>query len=283
MNKLYNCYLNITNTLNYIDQKRMNWDEMIARCLSYSYMQKYENGIYTKASTKEFLDSMYTKLFDVKIGKKGLSYILNDYVNRMNLISKILSELDAKEKKIICPKRNGLTPLVCLYTFLIELENTFGKKFVINDLKAFAQNVCTSFNELSDLKKQNETTRNKTRFKELQGLYMGHEVKERNGMLLGNVQNLEELITKKDSKRCFLLSDQYTKWIEQSKMSVVSQKEIAFIDAVGGHIKAHAHGGLTEYKNLAILTKEENARLGTKNLKPYVNTFKKTFPNSFAD
>tara|TARA_E500000178_G_scaffold142923_1_gene142529 strand:+ start:919 stop:1659 length:741 start_codon:yes stop_codon:yes gene_type:complete len=246
-------------------------------------MQKHENGIYTKASTKEYLDSMYTKLFDVKIGKKGLSYILNDYVNRMNLISKILSELDAKEKKIICPKRNGLTPLVCLYTFLIELENTFGKKFVINDLKAFAQNVCTSFNELSDLKKQNETTRNKTRFKELQGLYMGHEVKERNGMLLGNVQNLEELITKKDSKRCFLLSDQYAKWIEQYKMSVVSQKEISFIDAVGGHIKAHAHGGLTEYKNLAILTKEENARLGTKNLKSFVNTFKKNFPNSFAD
>ena len=66
-------------------------------------------------------------------------------------------------------------------------------------------------------------------------------------------------------------------------MSVVSQKEISFIDAVGGHIKAHAHGGLTEYKNLAILTKEENARLGTKNLKSFVNTFKKNFPNSFAD
>ena len=281
--KLKQCYDDITNTLSYIEQKRMNWDEAVARCISYSYMQKYENCIYTKASTKEYLDFKYTKSSDVKIGKKGLAYILNDYANRMNLINKILSELDVKEKKIICPTRNGLTPLICLYTFLIELENTFGKNFVINDLKVFAQNVCTSFNDLSDMNKHGEATRSKTRFKELQGLYMGNEVKERNGMLLGNVQNLEELITRKDSKRCFILSDQYTRWLNQYKMSVVSQKQIAFIDAVGGHIKAHAHGGLTKYNNLAILTKEENAKLGTKNLKPYVDSFKKNNPKSFMD
>ena len=88
--------------------------------------------------------------------------------------------------------------------------------------------------------------------------------------LVGEMGDIENVISVKDNSRSFTVLEKEAKLAEQSFVCAIDQKPLKWKDAHAAHIVAHTNGGRTIYSNLAMVRACYNTEMGTMNLNDYV-------------
>ena len=236
---------------------RLACDETIARSVVY----EYEHQVHKRyaSATVQAIKDMYTRAFYRKDESK-FQPIAKEVIRRWNMVRRLIEGSGT-------PKlyTNNPAQVITLYQFTYAMDSEFGNNAKI-DYAAFAPRLWQAMIRLSNRTLQGMNPSEKTRFQILLGRYIGHEILEKNALImkeLGKVGSPDTYgVTIKDKNRGFSLEHKYDKWVEQKYCCAVSKVLLNFGEAVGGHIIPHSKGGKTTWDNLVILSKQINDAMG---------------------
>ena len=91
----------------------------------------------------------------------------------------------------------------------------------------------------------------------------------RDRYLIGEMGDIENVISVKDTSRSFTVLEKEAKLAEQSFVCAIDHKPLKWKDAHAAHIIAHTNGGRTMYSNLAMVRACYNTEMGTMDLNQY--------------
>ncbi len=239
------------------DNSRMSHDETVARSVVYEHEHQV-NKRYASATVQAIRD-LYTRAIYRNNADK-FQPIANGVVRRWNIVRRLIEGSGTTKLFTKNPAQ-----IITLFQFTYAMDSEFGPNAKI-DYKTFAPKLWDAMIRLSDRKIQKGNPSEKTRFQVLLGRYIGHEILEKNALIMTELGRHGEPdtygVTVKDKNRGFSLKDKYRKWVEQGYCCAVTKVSLNFAEAVGGHIIPHSKGGLTVYENLVILSEEANSAMG---------------------
>ena len=236
---------------------RLAHDETIARSVVYEYEYQAKNR-YASATVQAIKD-IYTRAVYRKDVEK-FKPIANGVTRRWNMVRRLIEGSGTTKLFTKNPAQ-----IITLFQFTYAMDSEFGSNAKI-DYKTFAPKLWDAMIRLSDRKLQKGNPSEKTRFQVLLGRYIGHEIVEKNALVMLELSRHGEPdaygVTVKDKVRGFSLKDKYRKWVEQDYCCAVTKNPLNCAEAIGGHIIPHSKGGLTVYENLVILSEEVNSAMG---------------------
>jgi hypothetical protein len=87
-------------------------------------------------------------------------------------------------------------------------------------------------------------------------------------------------IVVKDKNRSIDRNQREDLWLKQGRKCFISEKDLAFEDAVAAHVVAHSEGGMTNADNIVIVHKELNNKMGSLNVHDYKRMYQENLNKS---
>lgn len=244
---------------------RMAIDETMARSVVYEHDRQVRDR-YASATVQSIKDLYTNALY--RNNEERFQPIANGVIRRWNMVRRLIEGSGTTKLYTKNPAQ-----IITLFQFTYAMDSEFGTQSKI-DYNVFAPILWSAMNDLSNRAKQGNRPSEKTRFQVLLGRYIGHEILEKNAMIMSCLKNFgspsDYGVTIKDKKRGFSLADKYDKWVKQKFCCAVTNKPLKFDEAVGGHIIPHSKGGKTVFENLVILSKDVNSDMADTSYQDYV-------------
>lgn len=248
------------------DNKRLRTDERVSR-IFYRY---YQGGGLGSANDQDL-----EELYQAELSQKEVDNLTKKVTKQLNFIQKIA------EARMIKNRNIGLSQAeFSLYSRIwLFMEETYGAFKVIDheDFYAKIAEQMAIFNmpfesqpaELREMSPFDSTKTIGQQFSNSLGEHRNRKVIFDTLMWLLSRVNMEKLVVLKDRKRLFPRAWREAKLAEQGFKCAVTGKPLTMSNAEGGHIKAHANGGLTTYDNLAMIDAKINKEMGTMSIEQY--------------
>lgn len=240
-------YFNFTND-------RLAYDETVARSVVYEVEHQVSNR-YASATVQAIKD-LYTRAA-YRTSEEKFQPIAKGVIRRWNMVRRLIEGSGTTKLYTKNPAQ-----VITLFQFTYAMDSEFGTQAKI-EYKTFAPILWSAMNDLSDRKKNGGHHGEKTRFQVLLGRYVGHEIEEKNAIIMRELQKFgspsDYGVIIKDKKRGFSMADKYNKWVKQGYCCAVTNEPLNFSEAIGGHIIPHSKGGKTEPDNLVILSAKINS------------------------
>ena len=245
---------------------RMELDEWVSE-LSYMYLNTWKLGVTQTAHTQ------WVKDLQTDTGKYSSNFTdKSKLLNLLNLSYNVITSVPTECKTKLTPM---LSHILVLYAN--DLTNKYGK---INS-SIYTKKFFEIHDDWSCDKKKlymNETTFNGKQMTAFKDLFGG-----RNKNAIGTICKILDKefekdndsfgVVKLDLRKTFSKDDIYLKWKEQKMMDGYSNLPLSLEDAAGDHrIPRSAgikEGGVTEYPNLVVTSKENNLRKGNMDSKTF--------------
>lgn len=266
-NTLFEFTLNTKNEPNYtylsFDNDRLKQDHAFAR-IAHRYIQ-HPKKLLGGSSDIE-LEAMYE---DSILTMKDIP------------VAKIKAHLDFLRKMAMYRKqqfKTGLTQhdfkaMSYLYFYLSDTYGTFDIPDAEEFFKVYARANSALMNKDGDYA---ETIHESSGYsvqvmykKYIAAPWDGKRLKTAVSYLIGEMGDIENIISVKDNSRSFTVLEKEAKLAEQNFVCAIDLKPLKWKDAHAAHIVAHTNGGRTIYSNLAMVRACYNTEMGTMDLNQY--------------
>lgn len=260
---------------------RMVHDDLVYRCMLMEMWHRDKNlsqGIYYGMCDVDTQRSMILgPLKDTEDTKSAelLAKIGKELHRRSDIVASwITLTFGTGEKPLYA---NSIHDLTTLFQLTYAFEDKFGRNYKFN--AKFATNLFVTLTYLHNRKHADHraTARfvgEKTVYESIKTSLRPEVISKKLRLILDKVG--DEGITRIDNKVSFSRGEVFSKWAEQDKKCMVTGLPLAFEDAVGGHRKARALGHPTEYANLVVIHKAENAKMGVMSYDEYMTNTRRT-------
>jgi len=247
------------------DNMRLRIDEMVAR-IFYRYYDQGGLGRAEEVALKEMYEAELSQEEVDKIEKKVskcLDFVYNISQPRNRNMTTRLSQAE-------------FSLYTRLWLFMEEQYVTFSipdyEKFYKEVNRVYAEFTKPASDLPEELKMPSPFDSEKTiaqQFRNTLGEHRGRERIFATLMWLVERVDMQSIVLLKDKRRLFPLAWREAKLAEQDYKCAVTGNPLTMKNAEGGHIKAHANGGLTTYDNLAMISGDVNKSMGTMSVEQY--------------
>ena len=245
------------------DNDRLKQDHAFAR-IAHRYIQ-YPKQLLGGSSDKE-LETMYE---NPNLTKDSIPDV------------KITEHLDFLRKMAMYRKQQFKTGLTqhdfkAMSYLYFYLSDTYGS-FDIPDAEEFFKEYARANSALMNKDGDYAETIHESSGYSVQVMYKkyiaapwdGKKISTAVSYLVGEMGDIENVISVKDNSRSFTVLEKEAKLAEQNFVCAIDHKPLKWKDAHAAHIVAHTNGGRTIYSNLAMVRACYNTEMGTMDLNQY--------------
>ena len=245
------------------DNDRLKQDHAFAR-IAHRYIQ-YTKQLLGGSSDKE-LETMYE---NPNLTKDSIPDV------------KITAHLDFLRKMAMYRKQQFKTGLTqhdfkAMSYLYFYLSDTYGS-FDIPDAEEFFKEYARANSALMNKDGDYAETIHESSGYSVQVMYKkyiaapwdGKKISTAVSYLVGEMGDIENVISVKDNSRSFTVLEKEAKLAEQNFVCAIDHKPLKWKDAHAAHIVAHTNGGRTIYSNLAMVRACYNTEMGTMDLNQY--------------
>lgn len=245
------------------DNDRLKQDHAFAR-IAHRYIQ-YPKQLLGGSSDKE-LETMYE---NPNLTKDSIPDV------------KITAHLDFLRKMAMYRKQQFKTGLTqhdfkAMSYLYFYLSDTYGS-FDIPDAEEFFKEYARANSALMNKDGDYAETIHESSGYSVQVMYKkyiaapwdGKKISTAVSYLVGEMGDIENVISVKDNSRSFTVLEKEAKLAEQNFVCAIDHKPLKWKDAHAAHIVAHTNGGRTIYSNLAMVRACYNTEMGTMDLNQY--------------
>ena len=245
------------------DNDRLKQDHAYAR-IAHRYIQ-YPKQLLGGSSDKE-LETMYE---NPNLTKDSIPDV------------KITAHLDFLRKMAMYRKQQFKTGLTqhdfkAMSYLYFYLSDTYGS-FDIPDAEEFFKEYARANSALMNKDGDYAETIHESSGYSVQVMYKkyiaapwdGKKISTAVSYLVGEMGDIENVISVKDNSRSFTVLEKEAKLAEQNFVCAIDHKPLKWKDAHAAHIVAHTNGGRTIYSNLAMVRACYNTEMGTMDLNQY--------------
>ena len=245
------------------DNDRLKQDHAFAR-IAHRYIQ-YPKQLLGGSSDKE-LETMYE---NPDLTKDSIPDV------------KITAHLDFLRKMAMYRKQQFKTGLTqhdfkAMSYLYFYLSDTYGS-FDIPDAEEFFKEYARANSALMNKDGDYAETIHESSGYSVQVMYKkyiaapwdGKKISTAVSYLVGEMGDIENVISVKDNSRSFTVLEKEAKLAEQNFVCAIDLKPLKWKDAHAAHIVAHTNGGRTIYSNLAMVRACYNTEMGTMDLNQY--------------